>query len=304
MEYSKENPNRNTTKILNSTKENSYNNSSFELYNNKSSVQDINYIPDSTLKDKPNFLQLSKYIKFNDINFVDRRSLRNIHDKIFSNNNIRKIKEIFTPFEKEEILPITDHNFLTKKAIEKENLNLLNDSDQRGNLDKKLQQHRFQKLIESGLKKYPNDKKIFEFVINKKGSTNLIKRANSIFNKNSVPPESLKRLMSISPYSTISNSIKFSWINEVKSSTSYQPNLRGSLMDQEGNRVKHVSHGSSTVFSKHNHEKNEMLVNLLDNNIDLPVSFKKAVKLKNIRRIIKLKTRKFRIINHNLIFHL
>jgi len=159
-----------------------------------------------------------------------------------------------------------------------------------------------QKIVEEKLKQNPNDKKIFEKIVSKTNNSvqyNGRRMSNTIHPSiDIIKPTSLKRLMSISPYTTIPNRVKYSWVNNPGHGKIYEMKLKGGLMDQEGNRFKHVSHGSSTIFLKDKIEKMDLLKKLLDFNFEDPLA-KKAVKIKNIREIIKLKTGK---IYPNLLF--
>lgn len=281
VDNSKEYLNRYTTKIMNSTKENS--NSSIDLIFNKSN-RDLNFMKNTFIKDKPGFLNLPKSIIVNDINYIDRRSIRNENETL--NKKMAKLSNA----SRENV-------FMVNKAFESEKLleTIKTDFD---NIDfnKKIKQHKMQKIIDYKLKQNPKDKKIFENIVSKTNNPEKYFRARmSTFmqqnaNANALKPTSLKRIMSISPYSTIPNRVKFSWVNNPILEKIYEPKLPRSLMDQEGNRFKHVSHGCSTIFFKDKVEKYDLLKNLLDFYVDLPPTFKKAVKIKNIRRIIKIKT--------------
>ncbi len=230
------------------------------------------------IKDRPSFLSVTKNILVNDINFIDRRSIRN------ENENYKKMKS--NNIKEEE------NNFIISKALENPNIIEKVNTDYDVDFKKKIKQHKVQKMIDIKLKENPNDRKIFEHVLKKNTMFNRMSLLNthSNLNFNILKPTSLKRIMSLSPYSTIPNRVKFSWVNNPNLAKFYEPKLTGSLMDQEGNRFKHVSHGSSTIFFKDSVEKNDLLRNLLDFHIDIPYQFKKLVKIKNIKRIVKIKT--------------
>ncbi len=282
FDNSKENTYNYTTKIMNSTKENS--NSSLDLIFNKSN-RDLNLTKNTYTKDKTNFFNLPKSILVNDINYIDRRSIRN------ENEIINKKKAKLSGASEENI-------FITKKVFENEKiLETIKSNFDNVDLNKKIKQHKMQKLIDYKLKQNPNDKKIFENIVSKTNNpTKFYGGRMSTFiqqSQNILKPTSLKRIMSISPFSNVPNRVKYSWVNNPRMGQVYEPKLPGSLMDLEGNRFKRVSHGCSTVFLKDKVEKYDLLKNLLDFNVDLPNAFKKAVKIKNIRRIIKLKTSKF-----------
>jgi len=281
IDNSKENFCRFTTKIMNSTKENS--NSSLDLIFNRS-IKDINFMKNSKINDKPSFLNLPKNILVNEINFIDRRSIRN------GNEILNKKKAKLSNASEENI-------FMSQKVLEREKLleTLKTDFD---NVDfnKKIKQHKLQKIIGFKLVQNPNDKKIFQNIATKSNNPSQFygKRISNFMQSsiNILKPTNLRRIMSISPYSTIPNKVKYSWVNNPRLEGIYESKLSASLTDQEGNRFKHVSHGCSTIFFKDKLEKYDLLKNLLDFNVDLPPAFKKTVKIKNIRRIIKLKTSK------------
>lgn len=282
IDISKENLYDFTTKIMNSTKENS--NSSIDFIFNKSN-KDLNFMKNTYIKDMPSFLNLQKNILVNDINYIDRRSIRN------ENETLKKKKAKLSTASEENI-------FTAKKVFENEKiLEAIKTDFDNVDLNKKIKQHKMQKIIDFKLKQNPNDKKIFENIVSKTNNpTQFYGGRMSTFMQPSInilKPTSLKRIMSISPYSTVPNRVKYSWVNNPRLEQVYEPKLPGSLMDQEGNRFKHVSHGCSTIFFKDKVEKYDLLKNLLDFNVDLPLAFKKALKIKNIRRIIKLKTSKF-----------
>lgn len=282
VDNSKENLYRYTTKIMNSTKEHS--NSSLDLIFNKSN-KDLNFMKNTYIKDKPSFLNLPKNILVNDINYIDRRSIRN------ENESLNKKKAKISGTAEENIFMMANKVFESEKLLE----TIKTDFD---NVDfnKKIKQHKMQKIIDFNLKQNPKDKKIFENIVSKTNNPEQYYRGRMLNftqpNVNILKPTNLKRIMSISPYSTIPNRVKYSWVNDPKLEKIYEPKLPRSLMDQEGNTFKHVSHGCSTIFFKDKVEKYDLLKNLLDFNVDLPPSFKKAVKIKNIRRIIKVKTSK------------
>lgn len=266
---------------MNSTKENS--NSSLDLIFKKSN-KDPNLLKNTNIKDKTSFLNLPKNILINDINYIDRRSIRN------KNETLNKKKTKLSSASQENI-------FIGNNIIEKEKvLESINTDFDNVDLNKKIKQHKVQKIIDFKLKQNPNDKKIFENIASKTNNpSNYFGGRMSVFMQpiNSIlKPTSLKRIMSISPYSTIPNRVKYSWVNNPGLCSVYEPKLAGSLIDQEGNRFKHVSHGCSTIFFKGKVENYDLLKNLLDFNVDLPAAFKKVVKLKNIRKIINVKTSK------------
>ncbi len=108
--------------------------------------------------------------------------------------------------------------------------------------------------------------------------------------------DNLKRLMDISPHSNIPKSVKYSWVNLPGMKEKFFPKIPRSLKDNEGNRFKHISHGSSTIFLKQEHLKKDFLLQLLINREDLfSSSFIKVIKIKNIRRLITLKRSKFKV---------
>ena len=287
IDNSKENLYCYTTKIMNSTKENS--NSSLDLIFDRSN-KDLNFLRNTYIKENPSFKNLPKNILVNDINYMDRRSIRN------ENRTLEK--------KNAKLISASEENIFTaKKSLENENiLELIKTDFDNVDLNKKIKQHKMQKIIDYKLEQNLNDKRIFENIVSKTNNIGQLYGARMSFmqpNVNILKPTSLRRIMSISPYSTVPNRVKYSWVNNPRLEQVNQPKLPGSLIDQAGNRFKHVSHGCSTVFFKDKVEKYDLLKNLLDFNVDLPVAFKKVVKIKNIRSIIKHKTSK---ILYNLIF--
>lgn len=121
-----------------------------------------------------------------------------------------------------------------------------------------------------------------------KGLSNLKKR-----NIQSARSTSIKRLMDISPYVNVPKSVKYSWLENAGIQEKYKPKLQGSLKDYEGNRFKHVSHGSFTIFLKEGRIKQDFLRQLLNNKPEFSLAFIKAIKIKNIRRLISLKPCKY-----------
>lgn len=275
FESSKENIYRNTTKNLNSTKE--YSNSSLDLIYNRSN-KDLNFLKTYNYKDKPSFLNFSKNNYANEINFIDRRSIRKNNRTLkMKNNRINSTSE--------------DNIFRSNNDIEGDKFIETIKSECDLDFDKKLKQHRVQQIIDLKLKQNPKEKNVFENIFSKNSNDNYGSRgSNIISNPNLIQQSSLQRLMSLPPYHSIPNSVKFSWVNNPGLEKKYEPRLPRSLLDKEGNSFKHVSHGCSTIFLKRKIEKDDLLFKLLDSNIDLQERLKKVVKIKSVRKIIKLKT--------------
>ncbi len=267
---------RNVSTKINANSSKEYSNSSLDYMFCRSN-KELNIIKNYNMKDKPNFL--TKNIIINDIDYIDRRCIRieseSLVNRQLKNNNA------------------DDENIFSNNLIEKDKLiesfKISKDMD----LNKKIKQHKVEKIIDSKIKENPNDRKIFENLLKKISSNNQIGTSSTALpnlKSNVLKPTNLKRIMSISPYSTIPNRVKYSWVNNPNIAQNYEPKLPRSLIDSEGNRFKHVSHGSSTIYFKDKVQKYDLLRNLLDFNVDLHPQFRKAVKIKNIRNIIKTKT--------------
>ena len=270
-------------KILNSTKENS---NSYSLDPGgipKAHKDSLISIKNPNLeKEKHQIFYLSKNLILNEINCNDRRSIRK--EGNFFANGIPK-------HENKDSLSLMVNNRIEADILDDGGKDFLNID-----LDKKIKQHAVQQAIDNRYKLNPNDKKLFENILhNQPRNNNLFynpQKSNNNFikNQNILKPDSLKRLISLSPYATVPNHVKFSWANNPSLYNFYQPTLPRSLMDSQGNRFKHVSHGSSTIYFKDSVQENDILKNLLDINVELGFAFKKSIKIKNIRKIIKLKT--------------
>jgi len=102
----------------------------------------------------------------------------------------------------------------------------------------------------------------------------------------------LKRLIDVSPYANIPKKVKYSWVNLPGMNEKFTPKIPRSLQDNQGNRFKHVSHGTSTIFLKQEKINEDFLTKLLKYKLESSSDFVKAIKIKNIRRLISIKTSK------------
>ena len=111
----------------------------------------------------------------------------------------------------------------------------------------------------------------------------------------------LKRLVDISPYTNIPKSAKYSWVNKPGMEDYYTPKLQRALKDNQGNSFKHVSQGSSTLFFKEKDHKKDLLKKLLNSKEEFSSSFLKALRIKNIRKLINNNTSKLKNLNLGII---